>query len=174
MKLLIAYASTEGQTRKIARFIGDRLFDAGHSIELLPVDGSDDIALSRFDRVVMAASIHAGQYQRAMSEFAAAKSGELTSLPTLFLSVSLAAAGHDADDWKTLDRILADFTEACDWQPGQVAQIAGAYKPSEYDIFRRFVMRRIVAARDPDANLDTDHDYTDWSALAALVDTWMA
>ncbi|WP_323771282.1 flavodoxin domain-containing protein [Antarctobacter sp.] len=172
MKLLIAYASTEGQTRKIARFVADRLVDAGHSVELLPVSAAQDIDPAHFDRVILAASVHVGHYQSEMSEFAATQARALLARPVLFLSVSLAAAGHDAEDWRALDGIVKDFADATGWQPGQVAQVAGAYKPSEYDIFRRFVMRRIVAAKDPDADLDVDHEYTDWDALGALVDEW--
>lgn len=174
MKLLIAYASSEGQTRKIARFVAERLIDTGHSVELLPVAEAQDIDPAHFDRVILAASVHVGHYQGEMSEFAASQSGALAKRSTLFLSVSLAAAGHDAEDWRGLDGIVKDFAEATGWQPGQVAQIAGAYKPTDYDIFRRFVMRRIVAAKDPDADLDVDHEYTDWAALGRLIDDWIA
>jgi menaquinone-dependent protoporphyrinogen oxidase len=37
MKILIAYATTEGQTRKICRYCADVLIDEGHSVELLEV-----------------------------------------------------------------------------------------------------------------------------------------
>ncbi|MDR9482714.1 MAG: flavodoxin domain-containing protein, partial [Salibaculum sp.] len=91
-----------------------------------------------------------------------------------FLSVSLAAAGHEAEDWRVLDRIIDDFAEVTGWAPERVEQIAGAYRPSEYDLFKRFIMRRIIATKDPEADLDTDRDYTDWPALDALVDDWVA
>jgi menaquinone-dependent protoporphyrinogen oxidase len=31
-------------------------------------------------------------------------------------------------------------------------------------------MRRIVAAKDPQADLDADKEYTDWKALDTLID----
>ena len=98
----------------------------------------------------------------------------MDALPTLLISVSLAAAGHDAEDWRTLDAILADFQDATSWIPGQVAQVAGAYKPSDYDVFRRFIMRRIIAQKDPEADLDWDKEYTDWDSLNDVIDTWLA
>lgn len=173
MKLLVAYASSEGQTRKIARHVADRIADAGHGVELMRLDDAGGLDLGRFDGAIMAASIHVGHYQRALGEFAADAAETLKGLPNLFLSVSLAAAGHDAEDWRALDRILEDMIEATGWTPGQTVQVAGAYKPSDYDIFRRFVMRRIVAAKDPEADLDADHEYTDWDALDALIDDWL-
>jgi len=94
-------------------------------------------------------------------------------LPSLFLSVSLAAAGHDSEDWRGLHRILEDFEEATRWTPRRVEQIAGAYLPSKYDVVRRFIMRRIVAARKLEADLDADKEYTDWHALNALIGDWL-
>lgn len=174
MKILIAYATGEGQTRRIARHVADRIFDAGHSVELVEAADAAETDLRRFDRAILAASVHVGHYQRSLTDFAAAKTGELRNLPTLFLSVSLAAAGHDAEDWKGLDRILQDFEDATGWTPGRTEQVAGAYRPSEYDIFRRFVMRRIIAAKDPAADLDADKEYTDWAALDQIIDDWLA
>ncbi|MEZ5715201.1 MAG: flavodoxin domain-containing protein [Paracoccaceae bacterium] len=174
MKIVVAYATSEGQTRKIARHVADRIADAGHAVELLGLSDAGDIDLGRFDGAILAASIHVGHYQRALTDFVAAEARALTAMPTILLSVSLAAAGHDAEDWRGLDRILADLQEATGWQPGRVVQVAGAYLPSRYDLFRRFVMRRIVTAKAPDMDLDADHEFTDWRALDALVDAWLA
>lgn len=35
MKVLIAYATTEGQTRKISQAIADQVVELGHQVELL-------------------------------------------------------------------------------------------------------------------------------------------
>jgi menaquinone-dependent protoporphyrinogen oxidase len=174
MKVLVGYASSEGHTRKIARRVSDHIADGGHAVELVGLADAGDIDLRRFDRVILAASIHIGHYQQALSEFTAEQAQGLHEKPTLFLSVSLAAAGHDAEDWRGLDRILEDFESATGWKPDRVEQIAGAYRPKEYDVFRRFVMRRIVAAKDPEADLDNGKEYTDWQALDALIDDWLA
>ncbi|MGK2227917.1 MAG: menaquinone-dependent protoporphyrinogen oxidase [Devosia sp.] len=174
MTVLIAYATSEGQTRKIARHIADRIADGGGAVELVHVADAEEIELGRFDRVILAGSIHIGHYQRALSDFAARYADQLNSGATLFVSVSLAAAGHDADDWNGFEPILDDFKAATGWTPGHVAQVAGAYQPSRYDIFRRFVMRRIVASKQPaGTDLDADKEYTDWPALDALVDGWI-
>ncbi|SMX38771.1 flavodoxin domain-containing protein [Maliponia aquimaris] len=174
MKLLIAYASTEGQTRKIARHVADRLADAGHMVELVGLTDAGDIDLHRFDRVILAASVHLGNYQPEIAHFIEDRAAALNGRKCLFLSVSLAAAGHEAEDWRGLEHIVRDFLDATGWEPDRVAQVAGAYKPSEYDIFRRFVMKRILATRDPHADPGTDKEYTDWPALDALVDGWVA
>lgn len=174
MKILVAYASTDGQTRKICRVAADWLVDQATAVELLPLADADDIDLTRFDAVLLAASVHGGRYQKALTEFCANRADTLSALPSLFLSVSLAAAGHEAEDWQGLEKILADFTSATGWTPNRVEQLAGAYKPSEYDVFYRFVMRRILANKDPSADLSTDIEYTDWAALNAVLADWTA
>lgn len=174
MKILTAYATTEGQTRKIARWVADRLFDQGHTVELVPLSAIGDIRLGRFDGVILAASVHLGHYQSEVTEFAHKSAKQLVNLRTLFLSVSLAAAGHDAEDWRGLDRISDEFKAATGWSPDRLVQVAGAYKPSEYDMVRRFVMRRVIAQKDPEKDLSIDHEYTDWTALGAEVDSWLA
>ena len=173
MKVLVAYASSEGQTRKIARWISDRIADSGHSVELASVADAAGIDFGRFDRVILAASIHVGHYQRAFTDFVSTEAKNMRGTQVLFLSNSLAAAGHDAEEWTGLDRVLSDICAATGWTPDKTEQIAGAYKPSQYDVFRRFVMRRIVAAKDPQAELDADKEYTDWQRLTEEVDDWL-
>lgn len=173
MKVLVAYATSEGQTRKIARQIADRIADANQTVELLELSDANDIDLARFDGAILAASLHVGHYQRSLTDFAVKQSKNLQKKPTLFLSISLAAAGHEADDWKGLDHILKDFVDATGWNPGRVEQVAGAYLPSKYDIFRRFIMRRIIASKHLETDLDADQEYTDWSALNLIVDDWL-
>ncbi|GAA3868372.1 flavodoxin domain-containing protein [Celeribacter arenosi] len=172
MKILVAYASSDGQTRKICRFAADRFADAGHAVELLSLVDADGIDLARFDAVLLAASIHMGHYQEALTEFCASRADMLSTMPSLLLSVSLSAAGHVAEDWRGLEKTLDEFISATEWTPGRVEQIAGAYKPSTYSVFRRYVMRRIVAQRDPSADPNLDVEYTDWAALKRVLDDW--
>ena len=63
MRILICYATTEGQTRKICRFVADHLMDKGHSVELLSADDGLDEAseldLNRFDAAVLQRNVQA-------------------------------------------------------------------------------------------------------------------
>lgn len=50
--ILMSYASSEGQTRRIARHIADRIAATGQRVELLPLsDAGDEMDLSRFSGV---------------------------------------------------------------------------------------------------------------------------
>ncbi|MGH1421930.1 MAG: flavodoxin domain-containing protein [Hyphomonas sp.] len=173
MKLLIGYASRQGQTRKIARYVADAATDKGHSVELLALSDAEGLKLERFDKVLLAAPIHMGHYPKAFVDFVSDNCGKLNEMTTSFLSVSLSAAGHNADDWKDLDRSLDDLQLATGWGATDIQQVAGAYKPSQYDILTRFIMLRILTKRAPNTNLDEDKEFTDWAALDSWTTNWL-
>lgn len=174
MKILIVYATTDGQTRKIARFCADRLADAGQAVELLPAADADPVDLTRFDGAVLAGSLHAGGFQKPLRQFVADRAAALGRLPTLFLPVSLSAAGSDRDDWQGLDSCVAGFLRETGWTPGRTLHVAGAFRFTEYDFFRSWAMRRIAAEKGETVDPRADREYTDWAALGAALDGWLA
>ena len=172
MRVLICYGTTEGQTRKIARACADTLVDAGHSVELLDTESAGDLQIGRFDACLLAASVHAGRYQSDFVSICARHHADIAEKPNLFLSVSLAAAGDDAEDWKVLEQGVKRFSADTGWYPAQVEHIAGAFRFSEYDFFKYWAMRWIASVKGDAAPRGEDIEYTDWEALKALVLGW--
>lgn len=174
MYILLAYATTDGQTRKIARHAADRLASNGHSVELLNVEDADGLDLARFDAAILAGSLHIGGYQKALARYVAEAKAGLSLMPTLFLAVSLSAAGQDAEDWAGLRKCLAAFETETGWTPGRVEHVAGAFKFSGYDFFRAWAMRRIADQKGELVEPGKDKEYTDWPALDAALDGWVS
>lgn len=172
MRLAVIYASTEGQTRKISRFAADHLADAGHMVELLPAADADELDLGRFDAVIVAGSVHAGRYQDELVDFARERAVQLGKKKTLFLSVSLSAAGDDADDWKGLEACVERFIKETGWKPGRIEHVPGAFRFTQYDFFRSWAMRWIAAQKGEKIDPTQDKEYTDWVTLAAALDDW--
>jgi len=173
MALLIAYATTDGQTRKIARFCADRLADR-HTVELLNLDDAEGLDLQRFQAVLLAGSVHLHKFQPALTAFAKANLAGLQARPTLFLAVSLAAAGQDEDDVQGLREVHAAFRAETGWVPGSSIDVAGAFRFTEYDFFRAWMMKRIAVQKGQQVDGHSDTEYTDWAALADAVDRWSA
>ncbi|MCE8008879.1 flavodoxin domain-containing protein [Aestuariivita sp.] len=174
MNILICYATSEGQTRKIARFCASQLIAHGHSVEVIAATDAQEIGLSLFDAAILAGSVHAGRIQRELADFAEAHAAGLNTLPTLFLQVSLAAAGEDADERADLDLIAQGFCDGAGWRPGAVHHIAGAFRFTQYDFFKGWAMRWIASQRDHDVAPGMDTEYTDWAALASVLESWHA
>lgn len=173
MEIVIAYASTEGQTRKIARFCANHLLDRGHLVEILSAADAKDLNLDRFDAALIAGSVHAGKYQKPLRKLAKRQAEALGAMKSAFMSVSLAAAGDDPDDWNGLKTCVARFAEATGWTPAEVFHVAGAFRFSEYDFFKSWAMRWIAAQKNQDVDPHEDTEYTDWAALRETLDNWL-
>lgn len=173
-RVLICYASTEGQTRKICRFAAEQLIAQGRSVEMLPAGDAAEVALAAFDAAILAGSVHLGRLQPELAEFCGEHAGTLNRMPTLFLVVSLAAAGTDPAERADLDRIADTFATAAGWRPGRVAHVAGAFRFSAYAPLRRWAMRWIAWRKGQRIAPGRDREYTDWAALAALLKGWPA
>ncbi|MXQ06657.1 protoporphyrinogen oxidase [Alphaproteobacteria bacterium GH1-50] len=174
MRIAIVFASTEGQTLKISQFIQSELIRAGHQTALLSADAAFDMDLLPYDGVILAASVHVGQYQDSMVEFARHRAVTLNAMPTLFISVSLGAAGNSAEDWEELAAIVGRFTEATGFHPGRVEHVAGAFRYAHYSFVKYWALRWIEAKKDPEAVPGEDKEYTDWDSVAAKVGDWTA
>lgn len=173
MKTLIVYATTEGQTRKIARYAADMLVDVGHSVELVDARDAEDTDVARFDAAILAGSVHGGRFQPELARFAAANADRLRALDrTMFMAVSLTAAGDDADDWEGLQQETRAFLDGARWRPDRVEHVAGAFRFAEYDFFKAWMMRRIARERDAEIDPRGDTEFTDWEALRMALRDW--
>jgi menaquinone-dependent protoporphyrinogen oxidase len=166
MRFLIVYGTTEGQTRKIADFVGERLEAAGHAIELLDAASLPaDFTVPSCDRAIVAASLHAGRYQAAVEHFAARNRQMLNTIPTAFLSVSLAAAGDSEEDKRGLQECLEGFLAKTGLKPAAIEHVAGAFRYTEYDFLKRWAMKYIAWRKGQPTDTSRDHEYTDWEAV---------
>jgi menaquinone-dependent protoporphyrinogen oxidase len=165
MKILIYYATTEGQTRKIAEFVGQQL--SGDAVTIVDaVNVPDALDLDQFDAAILAASLHMHRYQAALVEFATDHHSKLNTLPSLFISVSLSAASEDVDDLAGLAACDEKFKAETEWRPRKVLHVAGAFRFTKYDFFKSLVMRRIAKEKKVKVNPHEDLELTGWEALA--------
>jgi menaquinone-dependent protoporphyrinogen oxidase len=174
MKVLVLYGTTEGQTKKIASSIADRLTGSGHAVSL--VDANEvppSLDPARFDAVLIAASLHVGRYQASVVHFAKAHHAALNARPSAFIAVSLAAAGGDPEDAAGLDKCVKDFLAETQWTPRRMDHAAGAFRYTQYDFFKRWAMKYIAYRKGQPTDTSRDYEYTDWDALGRFVDDFI-
>lgn len=169
MKALILYASTEGQTHKIARFVADQLKEAGYETTLSDLNNAPP-APTGYDLVIAGASVHIMKYQAAAAHYLKEYAAELNQVKkSAFLSVSMTAASDNKESWAEMEKITDHFLKFTKWEPTKVLQVAGALKYTKYDFFKKFVMRMIAEKEGRKTDTDHDYEYTDWEAVAAFV-----
>ncbi len=173
-KVLILYATTEGQTRKIAQFLADRAAYRDHAVDMHDVTCLPaQLDLESYDGVILAASLHMDQHQPAMHHFVVSHLLTLQNVKTAFLSVSLSAAGDKSDQsvaYTCMERFLLETR----WSPKKRMMVAGALRFPEHDFFRRWMLRRIAKVKHAPADASGDHEFTDWEALSKFFDEFMA
>lgn len=177
--ICILYATREGHTRRIAEHVAAALRGHGFPVDVTNVrDAASHSSLKHCAGAILAASVHAGRHEPKMLQFVKEHRGELESLPTAFLSVTLSEAGAEradatpaehaqfvADVQKVLDRFFAETG----WHPQRVKPVAGALLYTQYNFLIRLVMRHIAKKAGGSTDTSRDHDYTDWVALDQFV-----
>jgi menaquinone-dependent protoporphyrinogen oxidase len=174
MRIAIIYATTEGQTLKIARRTAELCQQAGHEIELLnAVAVPADFIMAPYDAAILLSSVHVGHYQAAMSIFLNDHKKDLESIPNAFISVSLSAASTDADDVDGLREVTDYFYNQSGFIPQYEHLAAGAFRFTRYDFFKRWAMKLIAAQKGIDADTSKDLELTDWQSLVDFVNSFI-
>jgi len=172
--ILVAYATTEGHTRKVAEFIAERLRIRGHRVDLIDVatPAAHEVTAA-YQAAFLGGSVHQHAHQGALLHFARSNREWLAALPVALFSVSLAAATDDMDDRLEAQRLANAFIDESGLKPLVTRCVAGALKYTQYDYFKRLVMRMISQQRGASTDTSRDHEYTDWEDVEAFVDEFL-
>lgn len=172
MTVLIVYATEEGQTARIARFVEAELRKASYAARVVDaMDEEMEINLDGIDTVILAAPVHERRHPKPFERVLATHRDALGCRRTLLLSVSLSAAFpeglEEADDYLIEMKMRTRFT------PDAEALVAGAVRISEYDYFASQVVRHVVL-RDRDYDpTKGEHEFTDWDALRKTLSVFL-
>ena len=171
-RILILYGTTEGQTKKIADVIGARMTSQGVAVDVIEA-GTHDPKPEHYDGIIVAASVHVGQYQKPVRQWLTRHAGRFGDKPTAFVSVSLGCLQKDPKVAADIDATIQRFTAAVGWRPGTIKLVAGALLYTKYNFFVRWIMKRIAAKAGGATDTSRDYDYTDWNDVRAFADQFV-
>jgi menaquinone-dependent protoporphyrinogen oxidase len=166
--VLILYATTEGQTRKVAEALAVTLRAAHLTVDVVNATAAGDTSAERYRSVIVAASVHAGRYQKPVRRWTRTHATALASRPNAFVSLCLAVLGRGPTVDRELDAILRRFIDATGWTPDETKIVAGALPYTKYSWWKRRLMRSIVRRNGGDTDTSRDYEYTDWLDLEAF------
>lgn len=159
--VLVAYASIEGHTARIAQRIAEVLRGGGHRVDLVAAGANLD--LSSYAGVIVGASVHYGHHPAWLASFLRENSISAVR-KTAFFSVSLGAKEHYA----------TKFLRKAGWQPQLTAVFAGALQYSKYGPIKRLVVKAFAAIGGHDTGTSRDYDYTSWEAVDSFATAFSA
>ena len=173
--VLVVYGTTEGQTRKIAEFIADALKARGVQVDVV------DSATERAAQVqpihaaaIVCGSLHQHRYQASLLHFVRDNKAWLAGIPTALVAVSLTAVLDDDASRDELREAAEAFCRDAGWTPAVTRHVAGALRYTQYDYFKRLIMKLIARQQGGDTDTSRDHEYTDWNALTRFVEEFLA
>ncbi|WP_367751949.1 menaquinone-dependent protoporphyrinogen IX dehydrogenase [Flavobacterium sp. WC2430] len=164
MKLLIIYGTTEGQTRRIAHYMEVLLQNNGHQVTIADTTVNPP-SPEGYDAILIGSSIHMHKYQSAVKHYIKKYLAELNQIPSAFFSVSLAVASGLEEENQEVQKITNDFLQQTGWKPMLTTQIAGALKYTEYDYFKRLIMKMISKKQGGATDTSQDYEYTNWDEV---------
>src|ERR1043166_4584019 len=166
-RILIVFGTTEGHTAKVARCLAESFRDRGVAIDAVEA-GTAVVAPEHYDGVVIAASVHAGGYQRSVRRWVRAHRSVLAGKPTAFVSGCLGILQKDTAVHMELAAIAERFFASTAWRPTLMLVVAGALPYTKYAWLKRWLMKRIVAKAGGDTDTTRDYEYTNWTRVAAF------
>jgi len=173
--ILVAYATVEGQTRKVAEFIAERLRIRGHRVDLVDAaTAAAEQVQPVYQGAFLGGSVHQHKHQAALAHFIKRNHAWLAAMPCAVFSVSLSAALDDMDSRIEVQRLANEFADDCGLRPVAMRCVAGALKYSQYDYFKRVMMRLIARQRGQASDSSHDFEYTDWNDVESFVDEALA
>jgi menaquinone-dependent protoporphyrinogen oxidase len=166
----VLFASSEGQTALIAIRLAEVLHAHGLDSQAIDVSTPEAEMLdwTRVRGALMGASIHIGKHQKSASRFVHAHAADLNRVPSAFFSVSLAAASKNAAEVAEAERIARAFPADHGWTPLRILSVAGRLAYREYNVFIRFVIRRIARKEGGPTDTSRDHELTNWEDVERL------
>jgi menaquinone-dependent protoporphyrinogen oxidase len=162
-RTLIVYWSGYGHTRRIVERLRDRLSERGEEVVTATVDG-DEIDPSRFDRIIIGASIRNGKHKPPVHAFIARHLELLKARPSAFFSVNLVARKPHKNTPETNPYVRA-FVDKSPWRPDLLGVFAGNLDYRRYSFSDRNIIRFIMWLTKGPTAPDTKVEYTDWDAV---------
>jgi menaquinone-dependent protoporphyrinogen oxidase len=167
----IFYATTEGQTRRIAEYLAAVFRDQGYTSHALEVTTAEAgrVDWTRARAAIVGASLHIGTHQPEAAMFVSAHAAELNARPSAFFSVSLSAASTHAEETAAARRLAEAFPPAHGWTPKVIVSIAGRLAYTKYGFLKRLVLKRIAKKEGAPTDASRDYELTNWNDADRLV-----
>ena len=162
----LIYATVDGHTKKICQKLQEILEAHEQPTDLIAIEDFEG-DLSKYDRVVIGASIRYGVHDKKIIELINTKQAELESKRTAFFSVNLVARKPEKSSPET-NPYVVKFFKTITWKPDLAETFAGMLEYPKYSFFDRTMIRLIMWMTKGPTDPKTVKEYTNWDKVAAF------
>ena len=139
---LIIYSSTDGHTRTICERILNFL-NSSNEIKIMSLDEVTKFDLSRFNRIIIGASIRYGNHSKELYKFITLNKNVLDQKQSIFFSVNVVARKSEKNTPET-NPYIKKFLKISNWKPKKVGVFAGRVDYPNYGFFDKYVIKFIM------------------------------
>ena len=165
-RILVLYATKQGQTRKIAETIADDLRLQNHTVDAFDTESvPGDLKVRDYDGVIAGAPIHMSGYPRHFRKFISKNAWAITLVPNRFFTVCMAVLENNDETKNALKNIQEKLFIETRWLPDRHVIFAGALAYTKYNWFIKWAMKRIARKAGGATDTTRDYEYTDWTQV---------
>lgn len=160
---LLAYSSVDGHTKHICERIAE--FSNDLNIDILPIEKIKDI--SKYDLVVIGASIRYGKYRKEVFNFINRNIVNLNLKDNAFFSVNVVARKPEKNSAETNPYVIK-FLKKTNWTPKKIGVFAGKIDYPSYKFFDKYAIKLIMRISKGPTDTSKTYEFTDWKDVEAF------
>ena len=165
-RILIAYSTTDGQTKliceKIKSILDDTFIVDLQSIE--SIKENFELLNKSFEHVIVGASIRYGKHSYDVYDFIKNNIDFLESSSNAFFSVNVVARKPEKNTPET-NPYIKKFLTLADWTPKKLAVFAGKVDYPKYRFFDKYMIRLIMWITNGPTDISKTYEFTDWNKV---------
>ena len=163
MGCIIIYSSTDGHTKIICEKIKNN-FKNINDISLVSLRESANLDLSKFNQIIIGASIRYGKHSNNLYKFIKFNKKILEQKKTAFFSVNVVARKPEKNSPET-NPYIKKFLRISNWKPDKVAVFAGKVDYPNYKFFDKYIIKFIMFITKGPIDTSQSYEFTDWSKV---------
>tara|TARA_Y100001970_G_scaffold229904_1_gene285298 strand:- start:998 stop:1525 length:528 start_codon:yes stop_codon:yes gene_type:complete len=160
---LIIYSSTDGHTKIICERITNFLKE-GNQVELASLAHVKKIDISKFEKIIIGASIRYGKHSKELYKFISLNKNILDQKQCAFFSVNVVARKPEKNTAET-NPYIKKFLKISKWKPNKIRVFAGKVDYPKYSFFDKYIIKIIMFITKGPTDTSQSYEFTDWSKV---------
>ena len=165
-RILIAYSTTDGQTKLICEKIKSVLDDT-FIVDLQSIQNikeNFEVLKKSFEHVIVGASIRYGKHSKDVYDFIRNNIDFLESSSNAFFSVNVVARKNEKNSSES-NPYVKKFLKSTKWKPKNIDVFAGVVDYPAYNFFDKFMIRLIMWITSGPTDPKARFEFTDWDRV---------
>ena len=160
---LIIYSSTDGHTKTICERIINFSNDV-NKVKIIPLNEATKFNLSKFDKIIIGASIRYGKHSKELYKFIELNKSILEKKDSVFFSVNVVARKPEKNTPDT-NPYVKKFLKISNWSPKKIGVFAGKVDYPKYGFFDKYIIKLIMFITKGTTDTSQSYEFTDWSKV---------